>query len=380
MPGKRRQSRDHKPFTVPELMRRENIPASKDLPAAFVATRERERLVLSSREREFDPRRSFTRLEGPGALWEARLDEGAIFGRRVQKVVGLKPGSRKRGAPDVVQGFRPLWHPDVYHPKLAVAGIDRPRLSRKSGAKVTPEIIYNHDDRVLIIPQGYPWQCVGRILIQFPNSTKYRISTGTLVGKRTVLTCAHAIPWDQPGAFSMEFVPAYYAGYSALGSGVKSWVTEVRGYPDAGAGWDLAIAHLDQPLGEWLGTFGATVYDSSWEDMAVWSLMGYPNEFQVVGVASSKLYGELPTIQHGIAILDDDSDGDALELEHEADTSEGNSGGPLWGLFPKGRYIVGVHGGFEGLQIGGYTMSSNNIAAGGTAMVDLAAWGRSNWG
>jgi hypothetical protein len=37
-----------------------------------------------------------------------------------------------------------------------------------------------------------------------------------------------------------------------------------------------------------------------------------------------------------LSVEDDDADGDALELEHHGDSSDGNSGGPLFGYWPQG--------------------------------------------
>jgi hypothetical protein len=133
----------------------------------------------------------------------------------------------------------------------------------------------------------------------------------------------------------------------------------------------MAILRLSEPLGDWLGYFGARVYNDSWEDEAYWELWGYPSDI---------LYGERPTYQAGIAVIDDDSDGNAIEIEHLGDTFGGSSGGPLFGYWDDGPYVIGTHSGYTynpGTLGIGY--EDNNLAAGGNALVDLINSARTDW-
>jgi len=82
----------------------------------------------------------------------------------------------------------------------------------------------------------------------------------------------------------------------------------------------------------------------------------------------------------GIAVLDQDSDSGGLELEHHGDTASGDSGGPFWGFWDDGPYVVGTCSGHE--HVGGPSWTGgedNNIAAGGGALSNLLAWARSTW-
>ena len=68
-------------------------------------------------------------------------------------------------------------------------------------------------------------------------------------------------------------------------------------------------------------------------------------------------------------MIDDDPDGSFAEIEHMGDASDGNSGGPLFGTWPEGPYVIGVHSGGEYRTIwtpfGDIVAENNNVAAGG---------------
>jgi hypothetical protein len=111
-------------------------------------------------------------------------------------------------------------------------------------------------------------------------------------------------------------------------------VTDAYGYnPDNHVvSHDMAVMRLADPLGSWLGYFGAMPYDDNWEGGNYWTLVGYP----------SAVTSERPSYQSGIAVLDDDEDGDAQELEHHGDDTGGDSGGPFFGWWTDGPYVVGT--------------------------------------
>jgi hypothetical protein len=147
---------------------------------------------------------------------------------------------------------------------------------------------------------------------------------------------------------------------------VFSWVRTARGYNPHGQGDDMAILRLWDPLGASLGYFGARTYHDDWEDTGYWTLVGYH---------SDKSSGNRPSYQTGIAVHDDDSDGAGVELEHTGDREGGSSGGPLFGWWTPGPYIIGTHSGEETNWWEGH----NHVAAGGSALVDLIASGRDDW-
>jgi hypothetical protein len=170
----------------------------------------------------------------------------------------------------------------------------------------------------------------------------------------------------------MLFVPGYYDGNSVVGSGANSWVSDFRSL-DSGAAsvsaHDISLLRLYDPLGDQLGSFGTKVYDRAWQDGNYWTLVGYPNA----------VTSERPSFQGGIPVLDNDVDGDAMELEHQGDVTGGDSGGPFFGVWPDGfPYVVGTVSGGEAITGGGQD-EDNNICAGGQALVNLVSYWLANW-
>ena len=353
------------PMSIQEMLELDNIAASEPVPASFRPNGTR--ILISSLNPEFDPRDHFVPIDDVAGGWQLETEFPVASGIPLKEMIVVQPGSLSDSEePTDGESFRPAWQPHIYHPKPAFYPDERPTLRRKSGAKVQPHYVYPPDDRQIFHPQGYPWSCIGRVFIQGDGG---RPATGTaaLVGSRVLLTSSHMVPWDAR-SISVKFVPGYINGSSSVTRGLEAFATEGRGYRNGRQGHDLVVFRLDIPLGDRLGYLGYRVYNDDWEDDPRWTLVGYPGVWRGVNIG-----GEFPTRQFGISIEDDDSDGDALELEHFGDSTSGNSGGPLFGDWPEGPYVIGVHSGGERV------VSSNNLAAGGRAMTNLVTWARSNW-
>jgi hypothetical protein len=198
------------------------------------------------------------------------------------------------------------------------------------------------------------------------------MATGALVGKSAVLTSSHVVPWGVFKICTVKFTPGYLLGKSILGEGVFSYCTGARGFSDYSQGDDMAVLRLSTPLGDddALGYFGYKTYNDAWEGGDYWSLIGYPGTWKGV-----YLGGGYPTRESGIIITDDDDDGAGLELEHTGDSTDGNSGGPLWGWWGESPRVIGVQSGSEISYLG----ECNNLAAGGPALSKLIKYARNNW-
>lgn len=278
------------------------------------------------------------------------------------------------GAGDTVEPLAPpSWAEKAYAPRVAPAPT-APSMRRFGGGRTTPSACVSHiiggvENRTVYWPSGYPWHCIGKLLVWDDANapTHQRVGSGALVGARTVLTASHVFPWAS-GNWKIQFVPAFYDGSSILGASSVSWVQTARGYNPHKVGNDMAVLKLFTPLGTSLGALGAKVYDSAWEDLGVFTLCGYPCD--LTGAYR-------PTYQTGIPVTDDDSEGDALEIENRADEASGMSGGPFFGWWddPVRPYAVGTHHGWEEETIG----PLHSVAAGGKALVNLVNWARQNW-
>ncbi len=247
-------------------------------------------------------------------------------------------------------------------------------LRRFRGQRVLPlgntTQIFDGESRQVYRDTSYPWVCIGRLIK--PNGTW---CTASLVGRSVILTANHSLRgfWEagQPLRERITFVPASFDNVSLLGAdwhalvtNIAAWATSIEDVD----GYDMAICQLDQPMGEWLGTFGARAYDDDWEDRAVWAHAGYPWDFS--------MGGHRPTFELGIAVRDDDGDSfDTLEVETRADSGSGQSGGPLWGVFGGDRQVIGTLSGIED----NFGEPKNTLFAGGNGLVNLIRWGRENW-
>jgi len=260
----------------------------------------------------------------------------------------------------------------VYQPKLA----PRP-LRRRKGRRVRVFSPFS-DPRLPYVPSGYPWACIGKLIITPDVSNPINTITGTasLVGRNVIVTAGHLVPWGAAAnSWQAQFIPAYFHGHSTVEPSVASFVTDARGWNPATKdnGHDMAVMRLADTLGDPLGYFGIQTYSDSWNNDSTWFLVGYPG-----AVAGA----EEPSWQQGISFHDDDEYGDAMELEsQDAVSSEGDSGGPYWKWWsdwvPR---IVAVDGGSEEEWFFWPTSTEwNTFAAGGKALLDLVNWARATW-
>jgi len=70
-----------------------------------------------------------------------------------------------------------------------------------------------------------------------------------------------------------------------------------------------------------------------------------------------------------------------MELETEdGDASPGDSGGPMFGTWDDGPYIVGVLvGGETEYFFWPFSAEDNNVASAGPTLTQLIQWARTNW-
>lgn len=261
--------------------------------------------------------------------------------------------------------FRPAWQGMAPMPKHAPAL--RTEMRRINGQPVDPLYVFGNDDRWEFRDATWPWGLVGKVF-----TSGGWTGSGALVGRRTLITAGHVVPWDQRGWW-MRFVPAFYNGVSLHGAGIESYVSDARGYNTNGdvTGYDWAVCRLYDPLGDWLGYFGYNGYSDGWEDRSYWSIIGYPG-----AVANA----QRPSFQGSVSVFDDDGDSNGgRELETKADLTPGNSGGPMFGWWNGDPRIIGVVSGQETDYSFPFSWEKGNVIAGGSGFTNLCAWARSNW-
>jgi V8-like Glu-specific endopeptidase len=364
------------PLGPDEYLALDNARAERKMPAKLATQMETPRVSIHMPDKARDlrraikPARSAKDVEIELPVGSALAVPGSSLLRSTSSAVsrGIRRtlSARKRSEP-----FKPSWSDFTPHPKVTTASV--PLMRRAGGGLLEPEKVYGSDGRQVYYPSGYPWTCVGKVLVwndfsmPFPSWS----GSGVLIGDRVVLTAGHVVPWGSTN-WAMRFVPAFYDGGSTLGSAVSSWVSDAHGYNTGNnvSAWDMAVLRLYTPLGQAYGYFGTKNYSSSWEGGNYWTLAGYP------GAISS---GNRPSRQMWWPVIDDDSDGSAEEVEHRADSSGGNSGGPVFGFWSGMPYAIATHSGHSKTTFLGITLEDNNVGAGGGALNSLVAWARSNW-
>jgi V8-like Glu-specific endopeptidase len=363
------------PFHLDELAKLPDLPATEKMPAEVAATLAKPTLYLTDKESAFDPREYLKPVDKEKKAWQMILPTSAALG-----LPGRTSGLLDRAeAPEprrtLTEPFRPAWAGQTHQPRAAAEFPFRYTIRRRDGRIIEPYYgVYGADDRQVYWPGSYPWRCIGRIFtwnnFSQPNWTWW--GSGVLVGPRHVLTAGHVAPWGSNN-WAMKFVPGYWDGVSVNGPGASSWVSDYRGWNtnQQVAAHDMSVLRLYTPLGSSLGWMGTKVYDGGWEGGPYWTLAGYP-----AAVAG----GNRPSFQSGIPVLDDDEDGDAMEIEHHGDATGGDSGGPFFGFWNDGPYAVGTVSGGETVSgFLGIGSEDNNINAGGNAMVDLVRWAQNTW-
>jgi len=375
---------DNGPMTLDDLSRLENVPDRGEPPEELLrprtfltATPEAYQAGGASKAQAGEaPQVDLRPVKGAeddaGSGWEVDSSLSLTYGLNVVKAEVAELPTGDAEAPDELDPFVPDWSGVDYLPSLAdpVSPHTARTLRRRNGRRVRPEYVFGADNRAVYYPSGYPWRCIGRIFV-WPvasNASPSWSGTGALVWKNTILTCSHMAPWGSVSnniPWKALFVAGYYDGSSVNGAGASAWVTGLWGYKNHSQGDDMAVMALNAPLGSSLGYFGYKTYTSDWEDGPWWTLCGYP------GMVAN---GQRPSRQSSFPIQDDDNDGAGVELEYEADTSDGNSGGPVFGWWDNQPYIIGTHSGGEE-----EAFDTNNVAAGGAALSGLIKWARTNW-
>ena len=236
---------------------------------------------------------------------------------------------------------------------------------RPSGAE--PRIattVFGSDDRRAFRDTAYPWSTIG--LVQ----TNRGAGSGVMIGPRHLLTVSHVIDWTAPPGFAADwvrFTPSFYDGNAPFGEAYGShiyWYVQEDGdgFISGNEGdYDYAVVVLDRRLGETTGWMGARGYDDDWDDLDVWSHMGYPADLNL---------GQRPTWQGGFTV--DGTDEDAQSILHRADVFPGQSGGPVFGFWSGD---VGP----RAVAVQSWQTSSNNGASGSMDMRDLVARARTEF-
>ncbi len=360
------------PTPLASVRRRRAILGTGEMPEQLAALA-RTRSVYLQTDTGKKPEVAIHQVRDAGHhLWKIDVQLGEQSrGARPGRTLERHPAEKYLAETEAAVSFRshrPDWVDAMPVPRL-MSGKPAGAMRRFDGTRVEPLWVYD-TARHPFEDSAWPLGLVGRVFT--PDGT----GTGALIGDRLVVTAGHMVPWDAvaAGNWWMRFVPAYFNGASLFGGGVESYVSDVRGYDTGGTGYDWAVLRLYEPLGSSLGYFGYNSYSSDWNDLPVWSNIGYPGDID---------NAEEPAFQQGFTINDTDGDsngGEELETEN-CDLNHGNSGGPMYAWWNNGTdpRIVGVVSSEETEYKFPFSTRNDNVFASGDGFVNLCAWGRSNW-
>jgi V8-like Glu-specific endopeptidase len=380
---------DTAPSSLDEIARRPNIAASEPEPPHVQPSKHRSETVITltrpPQPDEASP--PLRRIEGIDFDAWAVDHESLMVGIPGRELQQLSVAEVEEGAQDVdeIAPLRPSSVDVVFNPERGPEP-EEPLLRSIDGRALEPAKetqVFGPEDRQVLYPKGYPWHCIGLLEVWWgdlntanPLNPPTERGSAFLVGRRTIVTASHVIPWSRPReAWKARFIPGYYWPSSTYGVGVQAWVGRAAAYEYVLdehhiSAKDIAVcelmeAPLPYKLGNALGTIGVKTYSSSWQGMAYWTIVGYP------WVPPFAFF--YPAYQQWVSIDGDSSVGNALELTTHADISKGNSGGPVFGWWGSVPWAIGVVSGMGDAP-------PANYAAGGELLVNIVKWAHSQQG
>jgi hypothetical protein len=226
----------------------------------------------------------------------------------------------------------------------------------------TPPLLPAPVDPFYVNDDRFPWRTVGRL------DTGNGWATGVLVGPRHVLTAAHVLPWRsrEPAdgvTGPVRFTPAAFDAREPFGAASAIgfaclMVTDPPTIDGLEERLDYAVCVLDTAIGRKTGWMGAKAYRDAWDGVPCWSHLGY---------RGTHALATRPSYQSGIALRGHDVHEDTHQvMYHRADTTPGQSGGPIFGWWEGESFpsVVAVQS-WRGADISG--------ASGGDRLVELVA-------
>lgn len=236
--------------------------------------------------------------------------------------------------------------PDKPAPPAYPDGVSRSGADRERTLLPRLESVVGTDDRTRVTStESYPWNTVGYLCNNYPSYRNYR-GSGVIVTPYMVLTAGHMIyDWINEGGYASAV--CFAPGQRQLSPGgavtrpygelvASSWQTNanyidaLKTNPAVQFDYDYAAAFFNTSFaGIGIGTYMPVVFNLAPDAI---NLAGYPPSVQ--GETNSQgmwhSYGNVTGVEDRI-------------IYYDADTTGGNSGGPVWELVSGLRRIVAVH-------------------------------------
>ena len=271
---------------------------------------------------------------------ESSRDLAFPDGEEMQKSFGTrsrsKDGSMKETAPSdelkqaVEESQKGTSAPPITKPDMA----EDPAFAEESRQ------VFGDDDRVQVTQTNdYPFNTIGQIW-SMTKEGQWSICSGTLIGKRTVITAAHCLYSHEAGGWLADY--EFYPGLNGEGNApfgkfgfteayiLEGFITNYKDFYGSVVPWDLGILILDKPAGETVGWMGYAAYDPVYALRA--NIVGYPGDKPV-----STMWATNCDIDPGTASVNN--------FTYLCDTYPGSSGSAVYEFNgqTKERHIIGVN-------------------------------------
>ncbi|KAL3675982.1 hypothetical protein R1sor_025930 [Riccia sorocarpa] len=357
---------DDAPVLLKDLEHKKSLKAEAELPNVMIeitrfwhgSTNLSSKLQDVEGATVFEVPFSLKRFDPPELAFDA-LDK-----KKVQRV-------KRTEVTKVLKGFRPLHLPVNFNPAGRVKGTDVP-ISEGGNRAVN---VFTPDDRYIFQDTAFPWSTTGKV------QTASKGCTGTMVGRRLMLTASHCIQWNKTGPIGwVKFTPAYYKGAAPFGTAWGERILYWNRAPGPNltnfeTAFDYVVVVLDRNIGNLTGYTGFRTYSPSWNNGHYWQQIGYPSDLS---------NGEAPAFSGNGSITSVDAyltKGFHIGyvLGNFIDIVKGHSGGPYWGWWknePWPRVVATCSSeSFKPKK----DKSGDNNAGGGPALYSLISYARKNY-
>jgi V8-like Glu-specific endopeptidase len=292
-----------------------------------------------------------------------QIKREAVSAAKLQAVL-----RRKKLRPS--SGLRPAHLALKFAPKLVEKAA--PRKIRKG--RGIPNSVFAPDTRFIFQDTSFPWCTTGRV------ETAGGTCTGTMIGRRLMVTGSHCMQWTGTGAGWVKFTPSYYNGAAPFG---VAWGTRViywlradgsDGLSNTETAFDYVLIVLDRNMGDLTGYVGYRTYSSSWNNGNYWQQIGYPGDLTGAQRPAFFSPGAITSTESRST-----SGQTGYVLGNFIDTSGGHSGGPYWGWWGSEPWprLIGTDS--TSPSTPGTGTSGDNEAGGGPALSNLITYARNNY-